>query len=131
MPSLPEFARLLRERGRILASIAMIAIVFVPVAEAQADRIAVGDRLTLSELTRPDRFGWPAVFICRRNSGDTTAVVVSANDPDEMNERLLAAGIWPEDCLGGFVIRSIRTEPGKLSEIKGRTATDQTSAHSR
>jgi hypothetical protein len=37
-----------------------------------------------------------------------------------MNQRLLAAGIWPEDCHGGFSIRSIRTDPSKLNEIEGR-----------
>jgi hypothetical protein len=115
-----EFARLLLlERNRIFASIATIMTVVVPVAEARADDVAVGDQLTLSELTRPDRFAWPAVFICRHHPGDTQAVVVPANDPDEMNERLLAAGIWPEDCHGGFSIRSIRTDPSKLNEIEG------------
>lgn len=134
-----DFARLLlRERNRMFALIATIATVFVPVAEARADNVAVGDQLTLSELTRPDRFAWPAVFICRRHPGDAKAVVVPANDPDEMNERLLAAGIWPEDCHGGFSIRSIRTDPDKINEIEGRverapsdTATDQTSGRTR
>jgi hypothetical protein len=137
-----DFARLLlRERNRIFASIATIttiATVFVAVAEARADDVAVGDQLTLSELTRPDRFAWPAVFICRRHPGDTRAVVVPANDPDEMNARLFAAGIWPEDCHGGFSIRSIRTDPDKINEIEGRverppsdTTTDQTSLRGR
>jgi hypothetical protein len=114
------FARLVRERSLILASVATIGMVSVPVAKARADDVAVGDQLTLMELTRPDRFAWPAVFICRRDPGDAKAIVVPARDPDEMNERLLAAGIWPEDCHGGFSIRSERTDPGKLTEIEGR-----------
>ena len=59
-------------------------------------------------------------------------VVVRANDPDEMNDRLLAAGIWPEDCYGGFSLRSTQPHRGKLSEIKWQvervpstTGTDQ------
>jgi hypothetical protein len=134
-----EFARLmLRERNWIFALIATIATMFVAVAQTRADNVAVGDLSTLSELTRPDRFAWPAVFICRRYPGDTKAVVVPANDPEEMNERLLAAGIWPEDCHGGFSIRSIRIDPSKLGEIEGRPewapsdpATHQTSVRGR
>ena len=116
-----DLPRQLRERNPILAfaSIAM-AMVFVQIPAARADDLAVGDQATLAELARPDRFGWPAVFTCRRQPGDKTPVVVSAKDPDEMNERLLAAGIWPEDCYGGFSIRSARPHRGKLSEIKGQ-----------
>ena len=99
--------------------IATVAIVVVQLAEANADDLAVGNQLALWELVRPDRFGWPAVFTCRRRRGDTTPAVVFANDPDEMNERLLVAGIWPEDCHGGFSIRSTRTHPGKLDDIEG------------
>jgi hypothetical protein len=97
----------------------MIAVAFVPVTETYADDLAVGEQLTVWELVRPDRFGWPAVFTCRRHPGDKNPAVVSANDPDEMNKRLLAAGIWPEDCHGGFSIRSTRTHLGKLSDIEG------------
>ena len=112
---------MLRERIMILAfaSVAAIAMVFMPAAESGADDLAVGDQPTLAQLARPDRFGWPAVFTCRRQPGDKP-VVVSAKGPDEMNERLLAAGIWPEDCYGGFSIRSTRPHRGKLSEIKGQ-----------
>jgi len=78
--------------------------------------------LAISWRSQPDRFGWPAVFTCRRHRGDTTPAVVFANDPDEMNERLLAAGIWPEDCRGGFSIRSTPPHLGKLDEIKGVVA---------
>ena len=99
--------------------IATVATTFVQLAEATADDLAIGNQLTLRELVRPDRFGWPAVFTCRRHRGDTTPAAVFANDPDEMNERLLAAGIWPEDCHGGFSIRSTRRQLGKLDEIKG------------
>ena len=99
--------------------IATVAIAVMQLAEANADDLAVGNQLALWELVRPDRFGWPAVFTCRRHRGDTTPAVVFANDPDEMNERLLAAGIWPEDCHGGFSIRSTRPQLGKLDEIKG------------
>jgi len=132
-------ARLLRGLNPILAfaSIA-IAIVFVPVAETQANDLVVGEQLTLSELAQPNRFGWPAVFTCRRQPGDKTPAVVSANDPDEMNERLLAAGIWPEDCYGGFSIRSTQPHPGKLREIEGQvermpsaTGTIRTLVHAR
>jgi hypothetical protein len=91
----------------------------VQVAEANADDLGVGNRLTLWQLVQPDRFGWPAVFTCRRHRDDTTPAVVFANDPDEMDERLLAAGIWPEDCHGGFSIRSTPPQLGKLDEIKG------------
>jgi hypothetical protein len=112
----------LSERHPILAfaSIATIAMMFVQIPETRADDLAVGDQATLAELARPDRFGWPAVFTCRRQPGDKTPVVVSAKDSDEMNERLLAAGTWPEDCYGGFSIRSTRPHPSKLSEIKGQ-----------
>ena len=99
--------------------IATVAIAVVQLAEANADDLAVGNQLALWELVRPDQFGWPAVFTCRRHRGDTTPAVVFANDPDDMNERLLAAGIWPEDCHGGFSIRSTRPQLGKLDEIKG------------
>ena len=99
--------------------IATVAIVVVQLAEANADDLAVGNQLPLWELVQPDRFGWPAVFTCRQRRGDMTPAVVFANDPDEMNERLLAAGIWPEDCHGGFSIRSTRPQLGKLDEIKG------------
>src|SRR5215472_18385043 len=84
----------------------------------RADDLAVGNQLALWELVRPDRFGWPAVFTCRRHPGDTTPAAVFADDPDEMNERLLAAGIWPEDCHGGFSIRSTPPHPGKLDDIE-------------
>ena len=103
----------------VVIVIATVATTLVQLAVANADDIAVGNQLTLRELVRPDRFGWPAVFICRRHRGDTTPAVVLANDPDEMTERLLAAGIWPEDCHGGFSIRSTRPHLGKLDEIKG------------
>ena len=103
----------------VVIVVATVATTFVQLAVANADDIAVGNQLTLRELVRPDRFGWPAVFICRRHRGDTTPAVVLANDPDEMTERLLAAGIWPEDCHGGFSIRSTRTHPGKLHDIEG------------
>jgi hypothetical protein len=99
--------------------IATVTITFAQLAEANADGLAVGNQLALWELVRPDRFGWPAVFTCRRHRSDTNPAVVFAHDPDEMNERLLAAGIWPEDCHGGFSIRSARTHLGKLDEIEG------------
>jgi hypothetical protein len=132
-----DLARRLSERHPLLAFTSIVvAMVFVQIPQTWADDLSVGDQPTLAELARPDRFGWPAVFTCRRQPGDKTPVVVSAKDPDEMNERLLAAGIWPEDCYGGFSIRSRRPHPGKLSEIKGQidrvpsaTGTDQT--HSR
>jgi len=121
MSSAPEGHRLLRQRNPILplALVATIAGACVAVAEARADSLAVGDRLTLSELARPDRFGWPAVFTCRHHPGDRTPAVVAADSPDQMNERLLAAGIWPEDCYGGFSIRSTGPHRGKLGKIEG------------
>jgi hypothetical protein len=115
--ALSTFERHLTEAVFIV--IATVATTFVQLAEANADEVAVGNQLTLWELVRPDQFGWPAVFTCRRHRGDTTPAAVFANDPDEMNERLLAAGIWPEDCHGGFSIRSTRTHPGKLDDIEG------------
>jgi hypothetical protein len=118
--------------------IVTIAVAFGPVAETYADDLAVGEQLTVWELVRPDRFGWPAVFTCRQHPGDNNPALVSANDPDEMNERLLAAGIWPEDCHGGFSIHSTRTHPGKLSDIEGHVdgtglsaGADQTPVQSR
>ena len=126
MSSLPERcldrARRLSERGPILvfASMATITMMFVQIPPTRADDLAVGDQTTLSELARPDRFGWPAVFTCRRQPGDKHPFVMRANDPDEMNDRLLAAGIWPEDCYGGFSFRSTRPHRGKVSEIKGQ-----------
>src|SRR6516162_9895669 len=137
MSNVPErcldLARRLSERSPMLAvtSIA-IAMVFVQIPQTRADDLAVGDQLTLSEVVQPDRFGWPAVFTCKREPGDKHPVVVRAKDPDEMNDRLLAAGIWPEDCYGGFSLRSTQPQRGKLSEIKGQverepstTRTDQ------
>ena len=88
-------------------------------AKVRLETLGSGEQLTVWELVRPDRFGWPAVFTCRRHRGDTTPASVFANDPDEMNERLLAAGIWPEDCHGGFSIRSTPPHPGKLDDIEG------------
>jgi hypothetical protein len=125
MSNVPErcldLARRRSERSPMLAftSIAIV-MVFVQVPQTRADDLAIGDQLTLSELVQPDRFGWPALFTCKRQPGDKHPVVVSAKDPDEMNERLVAAGIWPEDCYGGFSFRSTRPHPGKLSEIKGQ-----------
>jgi hypothetical protein len=115
--ALSTFERHLTEAAFIL--IATVAATFVQFTEANADDLAVGNELTLSELVRPDRFGWPAVFTCRRHRGETTPAVVFANDPDEMNERLLVAGIWPEDCHGGFSIRSTWPHLGKLDNIEG------------
>jgi hypothetical protein len=114
-----DLAKWLSERNSLLA-FTSIAMVFVQIPQTRADDLSVGDQPTLAELARPDRFGWPAVFTCRRQPGDKAPVVVSAKDPDEMNERLLAAGIWPEDCYGGFSFRSTRPHRGKLSEIKGQ-----------
>jgi hypothetical protein len=121
MSSAPERHRSLRERNSILplALVATIAVACVAVLEARADSVRVGDELTLLELARPDRFGWPAVFICRHHPGDKTPAIVAGNNPDEMNEHLLAAGVWPEDCYGGFSIRSTGPHPGKLGEIEG------------
>jgi hypothetical protein len=125
MSNVPErcldLARRLSERSPMLAvtSIA-IAMVFVQIPQTRADDLAVGDQLTLSEVVQPDRFGWPAVFTCKRAPGDKHPVVVRANDPDEMNDRLVATRIWPEDCHGGFSLRSTRPHRGKLSEIKGQ-----------
>jgi hypothetical protein len=67
--------------------LAAVAIAFAQAAEAYAAKIAVGDQLTLWELTQPDRFGWPAIFTCRRQPGDTNPVVVSANDPSDLVAR--------------------------------------------
>src|SRR5215469_18389527 len=124
-------AKWLSESNSLLAFVS-IAMVFVQIPQTRAGDLAVGDQPTLAELARPDRFGWPAVFTCRRQLGDKHPVVVSAKDPDEMNERLVAAGIWPEDCYGGFSFRSTGPHRGKLSEIKGQvervpstTGTDQ------
>jgi hypothetical protein len=125
MSNVPErcldLARWLSERNPLLAlaSMATIAMMFAEIPQTRADELAVGNETTLSELARPDRFGWPAVFTCRRQPGDKRPVVVIAKDPDEMNDRLVAAGIWPDDCYGGFSIRSTRPHRGKLSEIKG------------
>jgi hypothetical protein len=117
-----DLARQLSDGYPVLAfsSLATIAMVFVQIPQTRAGELAVGDQPTLSELAQPDRFGWPAVFTCKRQPGDKTPVVVSAKNPDEMNDRLVAAGIWPEDCYGGFSFRSIQPHPGKLSEIKGQ-----------
>ena len=116
-----DLARRLSERHPLLALAPIaVAMMFVQIPQTRGDDLAVGDQPTLAELARPDRFGWPAVFTCKRQPGDKTPVVVSAKDPDEMNERLLAARIWPEDCLGGFSFRSTRPHRGKLSEIKGQ-----------
>src|SRR5215471_7938119 len=116
-----DLARRLSERNPLLALAPIaVAMMFVQIPQTRGDDLAVGDQPTLAELARPDRFGWPAVFTCRRQPGDKTPVAVSAKDPDEMNERLLAAGIWPEDCYGGFSFRSTPPHRGKLSEIKGQ-----------
>src|SRR5215472_14820625 len=77
MSNMPErcldLARRLSERGPMLAftSIAM-AMVFVQIPQTRADDLAVGNQLTLSEVVQPDRFGWPAVFTCKREAGDNT-----------------------------------------------------------
>jgi len=116
-----DLARWLSERHPLLAfALIVVAMVFGQIPQTRADDLAVGDQPTLAELAHPDRFGWPDVFTCRLQPGDKHPVVVSAKDPDEMNERLVAAGIWPEDCYGGFSFRSTRPHRGKLSEIKGQ-----------
>jgi hypothetical protein len=106
----------LRWRRNAHAAALMILALAV---EARADELTVGKETTLWELVRPDRFGWPAVFTCNRARGDRSPAVVFGKDPDDMNERLVAAGIWPEDCHGGFSIRSTRPQRGKIEEIKG------------
>jgi hypothetical protein len=122
MSNAPERLPSLLQRNLILAfaPTAMFTIAFVAVPDAGADGLAIGDQLTLSELARPDRFGWPAVFTCRRHPGDRNPALVAADNPEEMNERLLAAGLWPEDCHGGFSLRSTQPHPGKLGNIEGR-----------
>jgi hypothetical protein len=123
MSNVPESCLDLPRRRHLIlafASIATIAVVVIQMSQARGGDLDIGDQPTLAELARPDRFGWPAVFTCRRQPGDKTPVVVSAKDPNEMNERLLAAGVWPEGCYGGFSIRSTHPHRDKLSEIKGQ-----------
>jgi hypothetical protein len=106
--------------GRRAFAALAAALIAALAAEGRADELGIGARTTLWELVRPDRFGWPAVFTCKRRPGDHSPIAVYGDDPDDMNERLVAAGIWPGDCRGGFSIRSTWPHPGKIEEIKGR-----------
>jgi hypothetical protein len=76
--------------------------------------------VTLDQLAGIDRFGWPARFTCRRAVGDRHPFSIVAANPDDMNARLVAADLWPSDCHGGFVLRSVHPQQGKLERIVGK-----------
>jgi hypothetical protein len=75
---------------------------------------------TLEEIVAADRFGWPARFVCKRVVGDRHPLSVVASGPAELNGRLVLAGVWPEDCRGGFELRSVHAQAGKLDKLIGR-----------
>jgi hypothetical protein len=115
-PALREARVVPLARGMLLA---LVTLTLAAAAEARPGKLVIGERLSLWELVRPDRFGWPALFRCRREPKDRHPVVIAAHDPNELNRRLSEAGIWPQDCRGGFSIHSIGRHPGKLELILG------------
>jgi hypothetical protein len=84
------------------------------------ERAGDGAAVTLDQLAGVDRFGWPARFTCRRAPGDRHPFSIVAANPDDMNARLVAADLWPSDCHGGFVLRSVHPQHGKLERIVGK-----------
>jgi hypothetical protein len=96
----------------------------VPAALTTANPAPEGEVATLEEVAALDRFGWPARFTCRRTPGERHPFSVVAATPKQMNERLLAARVWPADCHGGFLLRSLRPAPGKLARIVGEVVVE-------
>ena len=84
-------------------------------AEAAGYRRRDDDR----DLIQPARFGWPARFICRRFAGEAKPLRVVGASVDDLNGKLEAMDVAVEDCRGGFSIRSLKPQPGKLDQIIG------------
>ena len=99
--------------------VAAVLAVLLTHSAAVASQLAVGQVVTLWVLTEPDRFGWPAIFVCRRQPDDLNPFIASASGPDETNDKLGRAGIGLEDCRGGFTFRSLTPKTGKISVIEG------------
>ena len=101
------------------AAAATVQTVHAFPGQASGPAPAVDMQISLAELMHPDRFAWPARFVCRTdiNSEPITVVGVSVAD---LNSKLLAMDLYAEDCRAGFSVRSLRAERGKLDEIVGR-----------
>lgn len=85
----------------------------------------VGEDTSLEALTRPDRFAWPARFICRPDPRRSEALVVVGGSFEELNETLAAADLFLDDCRGGFALESVTPQDGKLDRILGEVAGDE------
>jgi hypothetical protein len=79
----------------------------------------IGEQTTLAELIQPARFAWPARFTCRRFAGEAKPLRVVGANVDDLNGKLEAMDVAVEDCRGGFSIRSLKRQPGKLDQIIG------------
>ncbi|HEY0526613.1 MAG TPA: hypothetical protein VGD08_24685 [Stellaceae bacterium] len=79
----------------------------------------IGEEMTIADLIQPARFGWPARFICRRFAGEAKPLRVVGANIDDLNGKLEAMDVAVEDCRGGFSIRSLKPQPGKLDQIIG------------
>jgi hypothetical protein len=110
-------------RGRLL--VASAVIVGCTMGQSLPETPGPGTEATLWELVQPDRFGWPARFTCRRTLRDQHPLALVGKSPDEMNEMLMAIGVWPADCHGGFTIRSLHRLPNKMSELVGTAPESQ------
>ena len=79
----------------------------------------IGEETTIAELIQPARFAWPARFVCRRFAGETKPLRVVGASFDDLNSKLEAMDVAVEDCRGGFSIRSLKPQTGKLDQIIG------------
>jgi hypothetical protein len=81
------------------------------------------EEVTLESLLAPDRFAWPARFTCRFDLSSSQPVSMVGSSPADLNRKLVILKITVEQCRGGFTIRSLQPQEGKLDEIIGEAAT--------
>jgi hypothetical protein len=104
--------------ARAVVSTAAPSSALTAPAPGAASEPEIGDRITLEELARPERFAWPARFTCHlERTRGAEPLRLTGESVEDMSRQLVAVDVIADDRVGGFALESLEPQDGKLDSI--------------